>query len=230
LAMKGGETRKRRSDGIATRAAILDAAADEFAEKGYELASVRAVCVRAGVNVSLANRYFGTKEELYRTTAKRLFGDLGAPLAVLAEGVTDDASWRAAIREWVDGFLYMSLPAAPAQRRCAALFRHEVTRPTVFYREFRESFGKPVFDALRNLLAMAVKDEAELDLWTSSVWAQVGVYALADKAWHKSFRPKGVRDAEWAVCVRDHICRTVFAALSYVPGRGATVIRRDVAH
>ena len=72
---------------MATRAAILEAAADEFAEKGYELASARAVCARAGVNAALSSRYFGTKEELYRTTAKSLFGDLGAPLAVLPEKV-----------------------------------------------------------------------------------------------------------------------------------------------
>jgi len=211
-------TRKRRSDGIATRNAILDAAADEFAEKGYELASVRAVCARAGVNVALANRYFGSKEELYRTTAKMLFGDLGAPLAVLADEVTDAASWQAAVREWIDDFLYMSLPTQPAQRRCAALFRHEVTRPTVFHREFGEAFGKPVYEALRNLLAMAVKDEVELDLWTSSVWAQVSVYALADKAWHKSFRPKGVKDAEWAARVCDHVCKMIFTSVKFRSG------------
>ena len=108
--------RKPRSDGVATRAAILEAAADEFAEKGYELASARAVCARAGVNAALSSRYFGTKEDLYRTTAKSLFGDLGAPLAVLPEKVRDAATWKAAIREWVDGFLFMALPTAKPQR------------------------------------------------------------------------------------------------------------------
>ena len=207
--------RKPRSDGVATRAAILEAAADEFAEKGYELASARAVCARAGVNAALSSRYFGTKEDLYRTTAKSLFGDLGAPLAVLPEKVRDAATWKAAIREWVDDFLFMALPTAKPQRRCAALFRHEVTHPSVFHAEFRESFGRPVYDGLRKLLAMAVTDETELDLWTSSVWAQVSVYALADATWHKSFRPKGVKDAEWAGKVRDFVCGLVFAQLKY---------------
>ena len=70
-------------------------------------------------------------------------------------------------------------------------------------------------DGLRKLLAMAVTDETELDLWTSSVWAQVSVYALADATWHKSFRPKGVKDAEWAGKVRDFVCGLVFAKLKY---------------
>ena len=89
--------RKPRSDGVATRAAILEAAADEFAEKGYELASARAVCARAGVNAALSSRYFGTKEDLYRTTAKSLFGDLGAPLAVLPEKMGSGDSPRVVI-------------------------------------------------------------------------------------------------------------------------------------
>lgn len=213
--MKATAKRCERVDGRATRSAILDAAADEFAENGFGLASVRTICAKAGVNVALAHRYFGSKEDLYRLTAKRLFGDLGAPLAALSDGVSDEVGWRTAVKEWVDDFLFMTIPTKKAQRLCAGLFRHEVTCPTRFHAEFERDFGRPVYDALRKLLAMAVEDEAELDLWTSSVWAQVGVYALADKAWHKSFRPAGVADAEWAARVRDHICGTIFTSLRY---------------
>ena len=211
------KTKSTRADGQATREAILDAAADEFAEKGYELASVRAICAKAGVNIALANRYFGSKENLYRLVAKRLFGDLGAPLAKLADTVTDEASWCAAVRTWIDDFLFMTLPTRKEQKRCAALFRNEVTHPTSFQNEFRRLFGKPVYDSLRRLLAYKIKDEVELDLWTASIWAQVSVYALADKSWHKSFHPKGMGNAEWAARIRDRIC----AALSLPVSAGA---------
>ena len=208
------KTRKERSDGQETREALLAAAAEEFAEKGFEGASTRGICARAGANAALANRYFGTKESLYRLVAKRLFGDLGAPLASLAERVTDEASWRAAVREWVDDFLFMTLPSAKPQKLCAGLFHHEATHPTKFHAEFKRDFGKPVYDGLRKLLAMKVHDEELLELWTSSIWAQVSVYALADKAWHASFRPKGVAVRAWAEKVRDHICETVFAMMN----------------
>ena len=208
------KTRKERSDGQETREALLAAAAAEFAEKGFEGASTRGICARAGANAALANRYFGTKESLYRLVAKRLFGDLGAPLASLAERVTDEASWRAAVREWVDDFLFMTLPSAKPQKLCAGLFHHEATHPTKFHAEFKRDFGKPVYDGLRKLLAMKVHDEELLELWTSSIWAQVSVYALADKAWHASFRPKGVAVRAWAEKVRDHICETVFAMMN----------------
>ena len=208
-----GKSRKARADGVETREAILAAAECEFAERGFELASAREICRRAGANSALLSRYFGSKDALYRLVAKRLFGDLGAPLATLADGVTDDSSWRAALREWVDDMLFMTIPTERAQRLCAALFRHEVTHPTKFHGEFKRAFGKPVFDGLRKLLAMKTNDAEKLALWTSSIWAQVSVYALADKKWHGAFRPDGADSRTWAAKVADHICEQVFSAL-----------------
>ena len=210
--------RKTRCDGERTREAILAAAEAEFAEKGFELASAREICRRADANAALISRYFGSKEALYRIVAKRLFGDLGAPLAKLADGVKDEKSWRAAVREWVDDMLFMTLPTERAQKLCAALFRHEVTRPTKFHAEFKEAFGRPVYEGLRRLLSMKVKDAERLELLTTSIWAQVSVYALADVKWHKSFRPTGVDNRAWAEKVTDSICEQVFLSTKNAKG------------
>jgi len=208
-----GKGRKERCDGVETREAIVAAAEAEFAAKGFELASAREICRRAGANSALLSRYFGSKEALYRLVAKRLFGDLGAPLAKLHEKACDDASWRAAVREWIDDMLFMTLPTEKAQKLCAALFRHEVTRPTKFHREFKVAFSRPVFNGLKKLLAMKVKDAEQLDLWTSAIWAQVSVYALADRRWHDSFKPSGANAREWADKVASHICETLFKTM-----------------
>lgn len=210
--------RKTRCDGERTREAILAAAEAEFAEKGFELASAREICRRADANAALISRYFGSKEALYRIVAKRLFGDLGAPLAKLADGVKDEKLWRAAVREWVDDMLFMTLPTERAQKLCAALFRHEVTRPTKFHAEFKEAFGRPVYEGLRKLLSMKVKDAERLELLTTSIWAQVSVYALADVKWHKSFRPTGVDNRAWAEKVTDSICEQVFLSTKNAKG------------
>lgn len=205
--------RKARQDGLETREAILAAAAAEFAEKGFELASAREICRRAGANSALLSRYFGSKEALYRIVAKKLFGELGAPLAKLAEGVSSEDAWRAAVREWIDDMLFMTMPTEKPQKLCAALFRHEVTRPTKFHKEFKAAFGRPVYRGLRSLLAMKVKDEEKLDLLASSVWAQVSVYALADRKWHADFKPSGAGVREWADKVSAHVCETVFKTM-----------------
>ena len=207
--------KRERADGRETREAILAAASAEFAEKGFALGSMRAICADAGVNSALASRYFGSKEGLYKVVAKRLFGDLGAPLAALAKGVTNAAEWKAALKEWIDDFLFMTIPTEKAQRLCAGLFRHEVVSPTKFHAEFKRDFGKPVYDALRNLLAMALDDEDAIELWASSVWAQVSVYALADPVWHDAFRPSDARPSEWAAKGCDHICENLFARIKF---------------
>lgn len=207
--------RKERCDGAATREALLCAAETEFSEKGFDMASTREICRRAGVNVALVNRYFGTKEDLYRLVAQRLFGNLGAPLTLLAERVVDSDSWQAAIREWVFDFLFMTIPTARVQKLCAGLFRHEVTHPTKFHVEFERDFGKPIYMALWNLIAFAEKDPVKLELLTSSVWSQVAIYALVDASWHKSFRPKGTSDAEWRERVGEFICTNLFERLNY---------------
>jgi AcrR family transcriptional regulator len=48
-----------------TKARLLEAAGQEFAEKGYANATVRAICSRAGVNLAAVNYHFGDKEQLY---------------------------------------------------------------------------------------------------------------------------------------------------------------------
>jgi TetR/AcrR family transcriptional regulator, repressor for neighboring sulfatase len=50
----------------ATTAAILDAAAELFSERGYAAVSVREVATRAGVSHALVHRYLGGKAELFR--------------------------------------------------------------------------------------------------------------------------------------------------------------------
>ena len=48
-----------------TAAAILAAARDCFGEAGYDGTGLRAIAARAGANVALINRYFGSKEGLF---------------------------------------------------------------------------------------------------------------------------------------------------------------------
>jgi TetR/AcrR family transcriptional regulator len=57
------------------RQAILDAATQEFGEKGFAGARVHAIAAGAGVNIALLYYYFNTKEELYAAVLEQLFAD-----------------------------------------------------------------------------------------------------------------------------------------------------------
>jgi AcrR family transcriptional regulator len=50
----------------ATTSAILEAAEDLFAARGYDAVSVREIAERAGVSHALVHRYLGSKAEIYR--------------------------------------------------------------------------------------------------------------------------------------------------------------------
>ena len=51
--------------GADTRAQLLDAARAEFAERGYEGATVRRIAERAGVDPAMVNHWFGGKDALF---------------------------------------------------------------------------------------------------------------------------------------------------------------------
>jgi AcrR family transcriptional regulator len=60
-----GRPRGRRPGGADTRAELLAAARVEFAERGYEGATVRRIAERAGVDAAMVNHWFGGKEGLF---------------------------------------------------------------------------------------------------------------------------------------------------------------------
>ncbi len=55
----------RPADGGDRRTAILDAAREQFAEKGYDGASVRGIARLAEVDPALVHHYFGSKERVF---------------------------------------------------------------------------------------------------------------------------------------------------------------------
>ncbi|MCA9576185.1 MAG: TetR family transcriptional regulator [Sandaracinaceae bacterium] len=57
----------RRSD--ATKAAILEAAREQFAANGYGGATIRAIAAAAEIDPAMVMRYFGNKEKLFAAAA-----------------------------------------------------------------------------------------------------------------------------------------------------------------
>jgi AcrR family transcriptional regulator len=55
----------RRPGNPDTREAILTAAREVFADRGFDQASIRAIAAGAGVDPALVHHYFGTKDQLF---------------------------------------------------------------------------------------------------------------------------------------------------------------------
>jgi AcrR family transcriptional regulator len=72
-----------------TRAAILEAARQEFAERGYGAATIRAVARRAGCDPSLVMQHFGSKQQLFQAAS-----GLGLDIVKVSAGPRETLSDR----------------------------------------------------------------------------------------------------------------------------------------
>lgn len=69
----------------ATPERILSSARAEFAERGYDRASVRAIARGAGVDSALVHHYFGTKEQVFTAAVEGAFAPaMGLPDLLLS--------------------------------------------------------------------------------------------------------------------------------------------------
>ena len=58
---------------VNTKDALLASAIEVFADKGFDAATVRDICGRAGANVAAVNYHFGGKDALYVAVLKEVF-------------------------------------------------------------------------------------------------------------------------------------------------------------
>ena len=73
----------------ATRRALLDAAREQFAERGYAGTGREQVAAAAGVTRGALHHHFGTKEGLFRAVVEELEADLADQVATAAMAGTD---------------------------------------------------------------------------------------------------------------------------------------------
>lgn len=85
--------RGRRSGGEDTRAALLAAAREVFAEQGYSGATVRGIAGRAGVDPAMVNHWFGSKQGLFSAIVDIPF-DPAELVSLVRSGPAEDAASR----------------------------------------------------------------------------------------------------------------------------------------
>jgi AcrR family transcriptional regulator len=140
----GPRRRGRRPGGADTRAQLLDAARVEFAERGYEGATVRRIADRAGVDAAMVNHWFGGKEALFTASldipvdpsvvlatiipgdperlGERIVGQFltvwdatgGGPLAAMVQSIASHDAAARMMREFIGNVLVGRIVAAVA--------------------------------------------------------------------------------------------------------------------
>jgi AcrR family transcriptional regulator len=76
----------RRPGNQDTREAILAAAREAFANRGFDAASIRSIAAAAGVDPALVHHYFGTKDQLFLDAMQAPLDPAEAVSTVLSQG------------------------------------------------------------------------------------------------------------------------------------------------
>ena len=151
----------RRPGNPDTREAILAAARNAFADKGYDGASIRTIATSAGVDPALVHHYFGTKDKLF-LAAMNLPVDPGE---LIAKAVDGD---RAHIGERLVR-MFLTVWDGPVGAAGVALLRSAVGSEWTakLFREF------VITQIMRRLMARLALDPAEAPLRISLAASQM---------------------------------------------------------
>jgi AcrR family transcriptional regulator len=194
---------------------LLEAAQEVFADYGYEGASVRRICQRAGVNIAGVNYYFGDKENLYVEAVKRAHSCSmkGMPVESLAQPGTPP-------RERLVGFIRgmvasMHTPASPAAMK---LMMREMAHPGKAAGVVVDEFIRPLAFHLRGILRELLPhlDEPRLLMTGFSVIAQC-LYYRQNRPVSELIFGKDHMESLTADMVADHVVRFTLTALGLSP-------------
>jgi AcrR family transcriptional regulator len=170
-----------------TRTKLLDAAGQVFAESGFQAATVREICARAGVNIALVNYYFGDKLELYTEVLRHSVG--ASEDGPIKKALVSDAPAEQAFRDLIYALL-LRVCRGDRPGWHFQLMMHEFAQPTPAMNSVIDETMRPVYNRFRDLIGSMLDLPADHDnvrLSTHSVIAQIVHYKhaghIVNKVW-----------------------------------------------
>ncbi|MBN9085942.1 MAG: CerR family C-terminal domain-containing protein [Reyranella sp.] len=169
-------------DRPSTRQELIEAAGQVFADKGYERATAKEICKRAGTNTAAVNYHFGGIEPLYdaalEEARKRIFSAQAIARAV--EG-KDDPRDRL---EAALGVIVQALLGAAGPSWAVRLFGRDLISCSPTAEAIKEKFAVPRARLMRRLASQLMKlpeDDPALATACLSLMAPICTLILVDR-------------------------------------------------
>src|SRR5262245_41172153 len=141
---------KREEEDQGTRRRLLEAAGQVFAEKGFERATGKEICERAGTNTAAVNYYFGGMEGLYAAVFQEAHSRL-VTLDALSAAVADKADARSKLEAILDLFV-RTLTGPASSSWVLRVVGREMVAPSPSLDELREKEILPKARILRSIV------------------------------------------------------------------------------
>jgi TetR/AcrR family transcriptional regulator, regulator of cefoperazone and chloramphenicol sensitivity len=161
-----------------TREKLLEVAEHVFADRGYQAATIREMCVRAGANVAAVNYHFGGKLGLYTEVLQQSIRavQIDAIKNALDKTAPPEEILRAVIRARLQGLWKGSLRDWHFR-----LLTHELAQPSPAFQQFTKKVGRPIFNRLLELVGRMIglpPEDEKTRLCAVSVIGQILVYVF----------------------------------------------------
>jgi len=145
-------------DSEKTRAKLIEAAGQLFAERGYDGAKVRDIVQRADVHLSALNYHFGSKAALYREVVREACRSDSIP--VEARNRLLEVKPRSALLELLTAAMDAGT-VTPGSEWKTAVLTWELWKPSQLFDEIVRDYLKPDADIIARLIADATGSKPE---------------------------------------------------------------------
>jgi TetR/AcrR family transcriptional regulator, regulator of cefoperazone and chloramphenicol sensitivity len=201
-----------------TKDRLLEAAGEEFAEKGYDGATVRSICARAGANLAAVNYHFGDKEQLYLQAILEAHR-CGVEMAPDEEFFVGTPAEQ--LRRYVRHFLRHILAIHQSGPWHQNLMHQEMLRPTKASEVLVREVIRPKFERLLQVLARVCPgaDERRLHVIAFSIIGQCLHYKMGRPFIERLVGPEEYQSLD-VDYLTDHITAFSLAALGLGPTLG----------
>lgn len=155
-----------------TRARLLDAAGEVFAEHGFRSATIRDICRRARANIAAVNYHFGDKRRLYTAVFRYAYDcalEKYPPDLNLSPACAPEDRLRAFIRAFLCRIFDEGRPAWHGR-----LMAREMAEPTGALDDLVEQSIRPQFELLQSIARELLGRRAGRPLVRSCAFSVVG--------------------------------------------------------
>jgi AcrR family transcriptional regulator len=161
-----------------SRERLRQAAIAVFAESGYEAASIRAICQRAGLNVAMVRYHFGDKRGLYDEVI-RYVADADARARILTQVSQNAVNPEDALRRSIHAVFTRLIQQNAESNLHLRLMLHELVKPSAILTDEVQALIRPLYDHFRLLVSSLLTlpiDHTKTRLFTHSILGQMVHY------------------------------------------------------
>jgi AcrR family transcriptional regulator len=203
--------------GAKVREQLIEAAGEVFAEKGFQGATSREICLRAGVNLAAVNYHFGGFETLYIATLKAAherYGGIGPQDFESVEGMSPRETLKIVLRDIIGR---LSQPTANSWE--TRLVARELVIPTFAQAEFIASSIEPRRAFFRSILGGILglpPGDPLVGRCLLTTIAPFVMMSVSNRAMLENLLPNLESDPDTAEALVDHVERFVLAGLDAI--------------